>query len=239
MRLEASKIIFERIYMIICLDTYRNDRQIKKLIDETVKSNHWYSEVREKITDRFGNDLPEHFKDVMAEKQIKPYMFGDAHNVEYKKEMDNFNDPIPVPCEVTMESCQKTECLDEDCNSISCGELVLGNDCINGIDEAFQWIDLTYKVTLNFLKSLPDDTKLFIYTRSDLVAHDLYLEQLKRLNVDVTILYTSKDEELNRRRESGAPSFKRRKIAYKKLKDAGIDVYMFKHKIARKKRKAA
>ena len=158
---------------------------------------NWYTEVRIKLETRFGDDLPNHFKKCMAEPQTQPYMHGDVHNIQYIVERSTkFNSPMPVPCEVTMNSCQKID-----------GVLTLGSKCKEGTDEPFPWMDVKYKCTLNFLRSLPNGTRLYIYTRSDLIAHDDYRLELSRLNVSIRVLYVTKDDDLNRLSEPGAPSF--------------------------------
>ena len=148
-------------------------------------------------------------------------MYGDIHNVQYKERLVLFNHPFPVPCEVTLESCfrDRTETL------------VLGADCKQGIDEPFPWLDTKYKVSLTFLQSLPDKTRLIVYTRSDIVAHDDYIAEFRRLNVSINILYTSTNDDQNRITEPGAPSFKRRGQAIDKLRSLGIDCLLLSHEI--------
>lgn len=179
-----------------------------------------YSEMQERIIARFGDNVPAHFKTAMSKPQKQPYMYGDVHNVKYRVKSRNFNKPYPVPCEVTASSCVKN-------NSY----LVLGSKCIDGIDEPLPWMDHKYQVTLSFLKSLNNGTWLKIFTRSDLVAHDDYVQELRRLKVEVTILYASEDDDFNRTIEPGAPSYKLRMQAFNKLDDCGISVTMLKHEL--------
>lgn len=180
-----------------------------------------YQGVKILLKTRFGDDLPKHFEKAMSKPQSQPYMYGDVHNVKYRARTTNFNRPYPVPCEVTAASCTKVN-----------GILVLGANCEVGLDEPFPWMDSKYKVTLNFLKSLPDNTRLHIKTRSDLIARDDYLAELSRLNVTINILYSNKDDAINRVNEPGAPSYKRRLEAITKLKDHGdITANLYHHVI--------
>ncbi len=182
-----------------------------------------YDAIRQNIIARFfGDGLPKHFKACIAKPQKQPYMHGDVSNVSYRKKLRAkhtiFNSPTPVPCEVTIDSCVKVD-----------GILTLGSQCELGIDEPFPWMDHKYGVSLSFLKSLPDGTELNIFTRSDLIAHDDYMPELKRLNVTVSILYMTKDDQVNRVNEPGAPSYKRRSIAVERLKSLGINARLKRH----------
>lgn len=170
-----------------------------------------YSEIQVRLLARFGDNMPRHWRKAIGSPQKQPYRFGDPHNVQYRVKQAGFNKPMPLPCEVTVKSCKKFN-----------GVLQLGFDCAKGIDEPFAWMDHKWQVSLNFLKSLPDGTELHIRTRSDLIAHDDYIAELKRLNVIVAILYCTKNEDQNRDLEPGAPSYKRRKIAFDKLKSLGV-----------------
>ena len=85
------------------------------------------------------------------------------------------------------------------------------------------------------MRGLPFNTKLNIYTRSDLIASQDYIDELKRLNVNVGIIYSSKDDDLNRLNEPGAPSYNRRAYAVKNLVDAGIKAKLVEHTIKTKK----
>ncbi len=204
---------------IISLHDYRNSRQIVYIPwpkAEEAECSWSYTQVKASIEARFGKDLPEHFSKAMSSPQRQPYMYGDIHNVKYRSRSPHFNKPYPVPCEVTAESCR----------SVGKGKdklYILGDGCTKGLDEPFPWMDCKYGVTLNFLKSLPNRSKLTIHTRSDLVACPAYVDELKRLRVHVTIWYCTVDEQWNRHNEPGAPSYERRKKAYEVLIDCGIN----------------
>lgn len=170
-----------------------------------------YSYYRALMEARFGDSLPKHFKRLMSKPQGQPYMCGDPHALKNRAKCPNFNKPFPVPCEITIDSCIRID-----------GVLTLGSKCEQGIDEPFAWLDHKWKSSLNFLKSLPSGTKLNIFTRSDLIAHDDYVKEIKRLDVFVTILFATKNPEQGRYDEPGAPSFKRRQEAVLKLKECNI-----------------
>lgn len=204
---------------VICLNTYRDSKEIKYIPWPKDTSEKPYTELKGRIEARFGDTLPKHFKTLMAKPQSQPYMCGDVSSVKYRDKQKNFNAPMPVPCEVTIESCAR------DANGI----LTLGGKCVEGIDEAFGWIDLKYQVTLNFLRSLPDGTEINIQTRSDLVAQELYVAELNRLKATVHILFTSNDEQWHRTNEPGAPSLQRRQEAIKVLKEFNIQSSMAMH----------
>lgn len=185
-----------------------------KLVKNEVSQNPEivdYSRVKNSIEARFGENLPKHFARRMSRPQPQPYCDGDTMAVKYGKRNSLFNQPYPVPCLVTPESCVR----DGD-------TYLLGSNCAYGTDEPFPWMDHKYQCTLNFLRSLPDGARVEIQTRSDLVAHDDYIAEFKRLNVSITVLYLTANGDLLRFLEPGAPSFKRRKHAVARLKEHGI-----------------
>lgn len=172
-----------------------------------------YAGIRERLEARFGGQLPKHFAKCMSKPQRQPYMHGDTTNVKYriKKQGEIFNSPMPVPSEVTPKSCLRID-----------GVYMLGADCLHGTDEPLPWMDNKYRVTLNFLKSLPNGAKIQIRTRSDLIAHDDYIDELRRLDAWVQILYLSADEAESRDQEPGAPSYECRRQANMRLNQHGI-----------------
>lgn len=105
--------------------------------------------------------------------------------------------------------------------------------------DAFMWMDQKYKVTLALLENAYQYgvQHITIDTRSDLVAHDTYLDALKRHasmsghSVKVNVYYTTTNEHALREREVGCPSFKRRKEAVERLIAAGIDARLVKERV--------
>lgn len=96
-------------------------------------------------------------------------------------------------------------------------------------DECFMYMDRKYKVTLRLLKDIakcPSKNlkSITIRTRSDLFAHDSYLEPLevlKVLGIDIKFnLYgMTISEATNKKQWPGAPSVKRRERALSKAID--------------------
>lgn len=95
-------------------------------------------------------------------------------------------------------------------------------------DEAFQFMDMKYGVTKELLKFCGgQDTKLIIYTRSDLCAHDAYADillEMKGLELFIMIDPCNDNDELYRQKYPGTPSVKRLMQAYRKLFNLGINV---------------
>lgn len=209
---------------LYCLTTYRSTRTLAPptLSPEPQASpGKPYAGVRERLGARYGDHLPAHFKRCMARPQAKPYMHGDVHNVVYRRRMKLWNRPMPVPCEVTPESCLKRE-----------GAYILGDRCLEGIDEPLPWMDRKYEVTLNLLRALPAGAEVWITTRSDLVACEEYVAELKRLDARVRILCPAwKGDDWIRQNEPGAPSKTRRLAACVKLRELGVRAAMDFHEL--------
>jgi DNA repair photolyase len=101
----------------------------------------------------------------------------------------------------------------------------LGRGVRDGTEsDPFPWMDHKYQITLNFLRQKPNKSSLEVETRSNLIAHDDYLDELKRLDVVVTMLFGDADMNTCRHSEPGAPSNKRRAQAVDKLIKNGIQV---------------
>lgn len=89
--------------------------------------------------------------------------------------------------------------------------------------DSFMWMDSKYKVTkelLNILKYYK--YPYIIATRSDLVAHDDYVELLDKDRSAIQMSIISTDDLINRKLEPGAPSAKRRLRALEKLSRLGF-----------------
>lgn len=105
--------------------------------------------------------------------------------------------------------------------------------------DAFMWLDRKYKVTLAFLwyASAFGVRHITIDTRSDLVAHDEYLDALKKHAIQsghtlkVNLIYSSTNEHHNQLVGPGCPSYKRLLKAYNRLADAGIAAAMVKERV--------
>jgi DNA repair photolyase len=94
---------------------------------------------------------------------------------------------------------------------------------IGSMSDSFMHMDRKYKVTLELLKILNFyDYPHVIFTRSDLVADDLYLDQLRRDLAAVQFSISGNNETLTKKLEPGAPSVARRMAALAKLNHHGI-----------------
>lgn len=94
---------------------------------------------------------------------------------------------------------------------------------IGSMSDSFMWMDVKYRVTEELLRILsfyryPN----LIFTRSDLVAHDNYLNLLDPQISSVQFSMLGNRNELIRKIEPGAPNYQRRLVALKKLHEAGI-----------------
>jgi len=105
----------------------------------------------------------------------------------------------------------------------------LGKDVPKGGVDPFIWSDAKYSISKNLLlkhKGKP----LTINTRSDLIAHDDYMDALDITNHKINMHILSAQDQGNdlykatRHLEPGAPSLGRRLKAIKKLADAGFKV---------------
>ncbi len=94
---------------------------------------------------------------------------------------------------------------------------------IGSMEESFLQLDRKYKVTLEFLKILKYyNYPYIISTRSDLVAHDQYMEQMDKKNCSIQISISSTNDKLNKIIEPSIPTAKRRLRALEKLVQEGF-----------------
>lgn len=90
------------------------------------------------------------------------------------------------------------------------------------VSDPFAWHDCKYKTTLRLLEIQVNP--ISIRTRSDLVAHDQYLEYIQ-VGSTVTFLYTETLKNGQRSEaDAGFPSYKRLQRAADKLKQHGVNV---------------
>lgn len=89
---------------------------------------------------------------------------------------------------------------------------------IGSMSDSFMFMDKKYKVSQELLKILDFyQYPYIIFTRSDLVAHDEYLNLLNPDLCSVQMSIASTNDELNKKIEPGIPSAKRRLKALQKL----------------------
>lgn len=154
---------------------------------------------------------------------VDTYQHGDVANVSHEtsfssKKKRNWNKPHPFPSDLAKiyKAVDKSK------------RVVLGKN-----SDPFMWMDNKYGLTKALLGRLVSsfNGSLEINTRSDLVAHDDYVALLTQLpNVTVRMFIPIGPEYKCRLTEPGAPSKKRRILALKKLKEAGIRIESFEKK---------
>jgi DNA repair photolyase len=163
--------------------------------------------------------------------EIDTYGRGCIHNCTYcyaKAELTvhgMWNNPIPVPIDLNevrrvfytvFETTRKTKW-----RSIMEKKIPLR---IGSMSDSFMWSDQKYKVTQELLKILSFyKYPYIIFTRSDLVATDEYMNLLDPKLAAVQMSISSINDDLNKKIEPGAPSAKRRLAAMKKLTEAGFN----------------
>lgn len=103
------------------------------------------------------------------------------------------------------------------------GYYLLGQNNESGsIADPFAWLDTKYQSTKDVIKN-HSDQPIKVYTRSDLVAHDDYLDVLPSGSI-VHFYIDTDNPRLHRLFSPGCPSVKRLKDAAIKLRDAGYKV---------------
>jgi DNA repair photolyase len=94
---------------------------------------------------------------------------------------------------------------------------------LGSMSDSFMWLDKQFRVTHELMKILSFyNYPSLIFTRSDLVAEDEYLEVMNPKLTQVQFSLSSINESLTRQIEPGAPSPARRLAALQKLKEHGF-----------------
>lgn len=94
---------------------------------------------------------------------------------------------------------------------------------IGSMSDSFMFMDKKYGVTKEFLKILDYyDYPYIIFTRSDLVAHDDYIDVLNPELCSIQMSIASTNDKMNKLIEPGTPSAKRRLLALQKLSRNGF-----------------
>jgi len=99
----------------------------------------------------------------------------------------------------------------------------LGKEVASGGADPFAWIDNRYGRTKKLLDDNYDEP-LTLSTRSDLIAHDDYIENINPAKHKIEIHVPGDHQRAARIVEAGAPSLRRRLNAAKKLMEKGYDV---------------
>ncbi|WP_419172631.1 radical SAM protein [Halobacteriovorax sp.] len=94
---------------------------------------------------------------------------------------------------------------------------------IGSMSDSFMFMDKKYKVTQEILRILKHyNYPYIIFTRSDLIAHDEYLNLLDENLCSIQMSIASTNDKMNKIIEPGTPSSKRRLIALEKLSRSGF-----------------
>ena len=94
--------------------------------------------------------------------------------------------------------------------------------------DCFQWLDKKYRISYRALELFKAfNVPIIIATRSDLISEEEYKELLKGMNVSVTMLIATENDDINRVKEPGAPSAYRRIRARRSLRDEKIACWRF------------
>jgi DNA repair photolyase len=162
--------------------------------------------------------------------ELDTYGRGCVHNCTYCYAKDQltmygyWNQPMPFPMDLA--EIRKIFYVVFETDKPSKWRDVLGRRVpirIGCMSDSFMMIDMKYKVTLEMLKILKFyEYPYIIATRSDLAAHDDYINAMDPSLASVQYSITGTNEEIVRILEPGAPSLKRRFAALKKLAEAGF-----------------
>lgn len=94
---------------------------------------------------------------------------------------------------------------------------------LGSMSDCFMWMDRKYRVTYELLKVLKFyQYPYIVFTRSDLAAHDEYIEVMDRDLCSIQFSICGGNEKLSRILEPGSPSIERRLTALKKLNEEGF-----------------
>lgn len=162
--------------------------------------------------------------------EIDTYGRGCIHECVYcyaKAELTvhgSWNNPIPVP--VDLNQIRRAFYTTFETDKKSRWRPILEKRIplrIGSMSDSFMWIDQKYKVTQELLKILKFyNYPYIIFTRSDLVAHDDYIDLMDRNLAAIQFSVSSTNDKMTRLIEPGAPSPKRRLTAAGKLSKAGF-----------------
>lgn len=161
---------------------------------------------------------------------IDTYGRGCVHNCSYcyaKSELvvhGYWNKPFPMPIDITSVWKMFYTVFETDRKSKWRSFLEKRIPIrIGHASDSFMWLDQKYKVTQELIKILNFYKYPYIIaTRSDLIAHDTYIDLMDKDLCSVQMSIISTNEEVNKKIEPGAPSAQRRLNALRKLNQAGF-----------------
>lgn len=162
--------------------------------------------------------------------EIDTYGRGCTFNCTYcyaKEQLSShkmWNEPHPFPIDISLVRKEFYKAFETD--KMSRWARILRQRVplrIGSMSDSFMWVDKKYGVTKELLRILNHyQYPHVIFTRSDLVAEDEYLELLNPTLATVQMSLSGLNEELTRALEPGAPSPERRLRALRVLADRGI-----------------
>jgi len=162
--------------------------------------------------------------------EIDSYGRGCVHNCAYcyAKEAltahGYWNNPMPFP--VNLAEVRKIFYTVFETNNASKWRSVLEKRIplrLGSMSDSFMWSDKKYKVSLELLKILSFyNYPYVVFTRSDLIAEDEYIAEIRKDLASIQFSMSGGNEELTKKIEPGAPSVERRLIALEKLAKEGI-----------------
>lgn len=97
---------------------------------------------------------------------------------------------------------------------------------LGGMTDCFQKCEDTYHVTMETIKALNEKGVhyLIVTKNADLISRDDYMAVLDKKLAHIQVSVTNTDEELGKRMEPGAPSYKEKIKGIEKLYENGFDV---------------
>jgi hypothetical protein len=171
-----------------------------------------YERLKRYISDKeTGSKQTEKWlKKALNEIQDEPYIGRDYQQpFAFKNKEQTKKEPIqPIPVEIE-----------------KIGDLkgVLGKGVLTGETDPFAWLDAKYGITKKLLER-EKGKPLQIFTRSDLISHDDYINAMDKANHQINIVINGNNKRVARLIEPGAPSILRRINAANKLKELGYNV---------------
>jgi DNA repair photolyase len=162
--------------------------------------------------------------------EIDSYGRSCFHNCEYCYAKDQlsshgiWNKPQPFP--VDLAEVRKTFYTVFETSKSSKWRSILEKRIplrIGSMSDSFMWLDTQYGVTKELLRILKFYRYPYvIFTRSDLVAHEDYIELLDRSLSSIQFSISGNNHALVRRMEPGAPGYSKRLAAIEKLAKSGF-----------------
>jgi hypothetical protein len=223
--------------------------KLSETLDKLAKASkytcHWDDQVIAKLETRFADSRyalkklksPLIIKD--GKLYIDTYHDGDvhecvldAHHAQLKAH-GKWNKPFPMPADISILWRALYNAFETN-RSSKYREFFKDTTVILGLySDPFMFLDRKYKITQETIEMLEHyGVSYIIRTRSDLVAHDEYMDAFTNYNCErIEIRVDRTDDQMNKLIEAGAPSSLRRLKAAQKLSKRGFKVYIRQHVI--------